>query len=164
MRTSLSSLAVIAAASFLAVSGCAGTRSEISESPEQKESQAVQQKVVDAQKLALDSKYPEAVSAYRLVLHEHPNTAWAAEAKYGIALAYVSADNPQKDYTAAIAEFDEPTSLFIVNLSGKTVYRDNLTPGELTRQIDITESFSGNYILIISCRERILSTTHFIKN
>jgi hypothetical protein len=64
----------------------------------------------------------------------------------------------------AIAEFDEPTSLFIVNLSGKTVYRDNLTPGELTRQIDITESFSGNYILIISCRERILSTTHFIKN
>ena len=114
MRSSLLSFAFIAAASLLSVGGCAGTWLTPTE-PEQKqapESPSVQSKVVEAQKLAQGSKYPEAVSAYRLVLHEHPNTEWAPEAKFGIALAYASADNPQRDYAAAIEEFDEFLSLY----------------------------------------------------
>jgi TolA-binding protein len=46
------------------------------------------------------------------VLQQHPNTEWAPEAKFGIALVCVSADNPQRDYAAAIKEFDEFLSLY----------------------------------------------------
>jgi len=113
MRTSLSSLACIAAVALLAASGCAGMWPENAEQQQQQQaSLAVQNKVVEAQKLAQGSKYPEAISTYRLVLQEHPKTEWAAEAKYGIALAYVSADNPHRDYAAAIVEFDEFLSLY----------------------------------------------------
>ena len=64
----------------------------------------------------------------------------------------------------SITELDDQTELSIVALSGRTVYRTILSPGEPTRQIDITNSLSGNYILIIACRNKILSTTKFIKN
>jgi outer membrane protein assembly factor BamD (BamD/ComL family) len=115
MRPSVSSFAFIAAVALLAASGCAGTWRLSPDSPEQKQpnaSEAVQNKVEEAQKLVQSSKYPEAVSAYRLVLLEHPTTEWAPEAKFGIALTYVSADNPHKDYAAAIVEFDEFLSLY----------------------------------------------------
>ena len=67
----------------------------------------MQDRLKEAGKLAQEAKYAEAVAVYRLILQEHPDTAWAPEAKYGIALAYVSADNPQRDYAIAVAEFDE---------------------------------------------------------
>ena len=64
----------------------------------------------------------------------------------------------------AIAEYDEETTLAIISLSGRTIYSDNVSPGELSRQIDITDSLSGNYILIITSRDGILTTRKFIKN
>jgi outer membrane protein assembly factor BamD (BamD/ComL family) len=119
MRTSSwSILALIAAATIMTINGCAGKWPDAAEQQLQQQQQeeqarhAVQTKLADAQKLAQGSKYAEAVSAYRLILQEHPGTEWAPEAKYGIALAYVSADNPQRDYSAAIVEFNEFLSLY----------------------------------------------------
>jgi len=63
-----------------------------------------------------------------------------------------------------ISEYDEESTLAIVSLTGKTVYKDVVSPGEATRQIDITNSLSGNYILIITSRDGILTTRKFIKN
>jgi outer membrane protein assembly factor BamD (BamD/ComL family) len=73
----------------------------------QKDDSAVSAKVSDAQKLLRESKYANAIAEFRKIMQEHPNTEWAAKAKYGIAMASVSANNPQKDYAVAIAEFDE---------------------------------------------------------
>ena len=64
----------------------------------------------------------------------------------------------------SIAEYDEESALAIVNLQGRTIYRDNISPGESSRLIDITNSLSGNYILIITSRDGILATRNFIKN
>ncbi|NTW66306.1 MAG: outer membrane protein assembly factor BamD [Nitrospirae bacterium] len=69
--------------------------------------EAASAKVTEAQKLLRESKYAHAIAEFRKVIQEHPNTEWAAKAKYGIAMAYVSASNPQKDYAVAVAEFDE---------------------------------------------------------
>ncbi|MFZ2338509.1 MAG: Ig-like domain-containing protein [Bacteroidales bacterium] len=63
-----------------------------------------------------------------------------------------------------IAESDGQVIITVVNLSGKTIYRDIISPGETVRQIDITNSLSGNYILVVTGRDRILSTRQFIKN
>ncbi|MHB8844643.1 MAG: outer membrane protein assembly factor BamD [Nitrospirota bacterium] len=62
---------------------------------------------VEAQNLMETHKFTEAIAAYRQVIQEHPDTEWAPEAKYNIALAYVSAENPQRDYALGIFEFDE---------------------------------------------------------
>ena len=62
---------------------------------------------VEAQRLILNHKFTEAIAAYRQVIQEHPDTEWAPEAKYSIALAYVSAENPQRDYALGILELDE---------------------------------------------------------
>jgi len=64
----------------------------------------------------------------------------------------------------AIAGYDEEASLAIVNLTGETVFNDVVSPGDATRQIDITSSLPGNYILIITNRNGILTTRKFIKN
>lgn len=64
-------------------------------------------KFVEAQRLIQNHKFTEAIAAYRQVIQEHPDTEWAPEAKYSIALAYVSAENPQRDYAVGIFEFDE---------------------------------------------------------
>ena len=63
----------------------------------------------------------------------------------------------------AIAEYDEEANLAIVSLTGKTVYKDIVSPGEATRQIDITNSLSGNYIIVITSRDGILTTRKFMK-
>jgi outer membrane protein assembly factor BamD (BamD/ComL family) len=73
----------------------------------QKGDGAASAKVEEAQKLLRESQYAHAIAEFRKVVQEHPNTQWAAKAKYGIAMAYVSASNPQKDYSVAISEFDE---------------------------------------------------------
>jgi outer membrane protein assembly factor BamD (BamD/ComL family) len=64
-------------------------------------------KFVEAQGLMKANKFTEAIAAYRLVIQEHPNTEWSPEARYNIALAYVSSENPQRDYALGIAELDE---------------------------------------------------------
>jgi len=67
---------------------------------------------MEAQTLAQGLRFAEAIASYRLILLEYPNTDWAREAKYSIAQAYVSADNPRRDYAVAIVEFDEFLSLY----------------------------------------------------
>jgi outer membrane protein assembly factor BamD (BamD/ComL family) len=93
-------LAIVLVPVLAAGTGCARF-------PAQKDDAAVSAKVSDAQKLLRESKYAHAIAEFRKIVQEHPNTEWAAKAKYGIAMAYVSANNPQKDYAVAIAEFDE---------------------------------------------------------
>jgi outer membrane protein assembly factor BamD (BamD/ComL family) len=115
MRVMPPSLAMITAAALVTMSGCAGVWPDANvqqQQEQQQASEAVHNKLIAAQKLAQGSKYVEAVSAFRLVLKEHPGAEWAPEAKYGIALVYTSADNPQRDYAAAVAEFDEFLSLY----------------------------------------------------
>jgi outer membrane assembly lipoprotein YfiO len=73
----------------------------------QKSDEAASATVADAQKLLRESKYAHAITEFRKIIQEHPNSEWAAKAQYGIAMAYVSANNPHKDYSAAVAEFDE---------------------------------------------------------
>ena len=98
-------LIIIAAAAILAGGGCATTGPEVAEQEQAKK--ALRDKFMDAQKLAQRSRYAEAIATYRLALQEHPKTEWAPEAKYGIALAYVAADNQQRDYAIAAVEFEE---------------------------------------------------------
>jgi outer membrane protein assembly factor BamD (BamD/ComL family) len=64
-------------------------------------------KFVEAQELIKAHKFTEAITKYRLVIKEQPDTEWSPEAKYNIALAYVSSENPQRDYALGIAELDE---------------------------------------------------------
>jgi outer membrane protein assembly factor BamD (BamD/ComL family) len=105
----------IIAAAIVGGGACAGMRPDASEHQQQQiqeASQSVRNSVAEANKLAYAAKFSEAVAAYRMVLQQHPNTEWAPEAKYGIALVCVSADNPQRDYAAAVKEFDEFLSLY----------------------------------------------------
>ncbi len=60
-----------------------------------------------AQQLLNEQRYPEAISLFHKVIQEAPRSEWAARAQYGIATAYISAENPQKDFTQALAEFEE---------------------------------------------------------
>jgi len=75
--------------------------------------------------------------------------------------------NPNNGYLTVdmydLPESEDPAILNIVNLSGRTIYTDVITTGETTRQIDISESFPGNYIMLITSGDRILSTRQFIK-
>jgi outer membrane protein assembly factor BamD (BamD/ComL family) len=73
----------------------------------QKDNDAASAKVAEAQNLLRKSDYAHAIVEFQKVVQEHPNTESAAKAKYGIAMAYVSANNPHKDYAVAIEEFDE---------------------------------------------------------
>lgn len=61
----------------------------------------------DARKLVKEHNFPQAVDLYRLILQDHPASSEAPEAKYGIAMVYVAADNPHRDYAIALAELDE---------------------------------------------------------
>ena len=76
--------------------------------------------------------------------------------------------NPNNGYFTidmnSLAEYDGQATVAIVNLSGKTVYSDFIAREETSRQIDISNSFSGNYIIIITSQDRILSTKQFIKH
>ena len=63
--------------------------------------------IADGRRLAKERNFAQAVAVYRLILHDHPSSSAAPEAKYGIAMVYVSADNPRRDYAIAVAELDE---------------------------------------------------------
>jgi len=65
-----------------------------------------------AEKLILDKNFPDAMAAFKTIQLSYSDTEWSGRAKYAIATIYVSADNPQKDYTAALQEFDEFLTLF----------------------------------------------------
>jgi uncharacterized repeat protein (TIGR02059 family) len=76
--------------------------------------------------------------------------------------------NPNNGYFTidlnSLTEYDGQATVAIVNLSGKTVYSDFIASEETSRHIDISNSLSGNYIIIITRHDRILSTKQFIKH
>ncbi len=64
-------------------------------------------KSAEAKKLLQDYKYPESVAAFQKIIAEYPNSDWAANSIYSIATAYVSVENPRKDYAQALLHFEE---------------------------------------------------------
>ena len=64
-------------------------------------------KSAEAKKLLNEYKYPESVAAYQKIIQEYPNSDWAANAIYTIATAFVSVQNPHKDYAQALTHFED---------------------------------------------------------
>jgi uncharacterized repeat protein (TIGR02059 family) len=91
--------------------------------------------------LTLQKQYPDLINLY-----PNPN--------YGHFTIDMNALNMNNDQAVAT----------IVSFSGRTIYSDIITSEETSRQIDISDSPSGNYIIIITSQEGILSTKQFIKN
>lgn len=60
-----------------------------------------------ADSLSRNKKYSDATATYRKMLQEHPDSLYAADARYGLAMSLVAFDNPQKDYAQALREFEE---------------------------------------------------------
>ncbi len=61
----------------------------------------------EAKKMLNEYKYPEAVAAYQKIIQAYPNSEWAANAIFNIATAFVSVQNPQKDYAQALTHFED---------------------------------------------------------
>jgi len=86
----------------LFVGGCAGLLTENRE-----ESSAPAIKGAEARKLLQEYKYPESIAAFQQIIDEYPNSDWAANSIYAIAIACVSSENAHKDYGQALMRFDE---------------------------------------------------------
>lgn len=84
-----------------------GTGCAMPWSPLPKEEAVPAAVIAEASRLVTEHKFPQAIAEYRRILRDYPDSEAASEAKYGIAMVYVSADNPQRDYAIAIVEFDE---------------------------------------------------------
>lgn len=54
-----------------------------------------------------EKKYPEAVSAYKKILAESPQSERSADALFQLAYIQTLYDNPQRDYIKALQSFDE---------------------------------------------------------
>jgi len=52
------------------------------------------------------------VAAFQRIVQEYPNSPWAANATYNIAAAFVSAQNPHRDYAQALVHFEELLSKY----------------------------------------------------
>jgi outer membrane protein assembly factor BamD (BamD/ComL family) len=70
------------------------------------------EQLAEAQTLQRESRFGEALDAYRKIQQEHPGSDWAAAAKYSAALILVSPDYSRRDYGQALNEFDEFISQF----------------------------------------------------
>jgi uncharacterized repeat protein (TIGR02059 family) len=57
----------------------------------------------------------------------------------------------------------EMATLTILDLSGRTLYSDQLSASEINRYIDVSNSLPGNYIIRLSDHNKILTTKRFIK-
>jgi len=82
--------------------GCAGMMSE-----HQEDRSPAAMKSAEAMKLLKEHKYPESIAAFEKIVEEYPNTGWAANSLYGMATAYVSVENPHKDYAQALVHFED---------------------------------------------------------
>lgn len=100
MKRTLSVLTLLA---FFA-GGCAGLLTGGRENPSIKSAEAT--------KLQKDHKYTESVAAFQKIIEEYPNSDWAANSIYSIASAYVSAENPRKDYAQALIHFERFLNLY----------------------------------------------------
>ena len=54
-----------------------------------------------------EKKYPEAITSYSQIAKETANPERAANAQFALASALAYYDNPEKDYSRALQEFDE---------------------------------------------------------
>ncbi len=54
-----------------------------------------------------DKKYADAIAAYRKIVTDYPQSPAAADALFAIARLNAFYDNPQKDYTQALADFED---------------------------------------------------------
>ncbi len=68
--------------------------------------------VEEARQLIREKRYADAVAALEKDLDEDPDPSQAAEARYLIAMIYVAADNPRRDYSRALSGFDEFLRLY----------------------------------------------------
>ena len=59
-----------------------------------------------------EKKYPEAITAYRQIANETSSPERAANAQFALATALASYENPQKDYEAALQEFNQFLKLY----------------------------------------------------
>ena len=93
-------------------SGCAALRTESRHQPpgdaasSAGEMPALQDALGEVGRLVSESRYDEAGAACLRIEQEHPGTDLAAKARYALALTLVAADNPQRDYSRALAAFD----------------------------------------------------------
>jgi len=83
--------------------GCVALSTQVAEVPPD----PAMIKSAEAKKLLNEFKFPEAVSSFQKVVEEYPNSEWAANAIYGIATVFVSAQNPHKDYAQALTHFED---------------------------------------------------------
>lgn len=67
-----------------------------------------------------EKRYPEAVTIFKNILVQSPQSGTAAEAQFQIAYVQTLYDNPQKDYAKAIQSFDE----FIKRYPGHARYQE----------------------------------------
>ncbi len=98
--------AVLLVAALLLGAGCQtlGTRQETSG--------AADATVLEARKLVSSHRYTDALSTLEKALSREMDPAVTSEMLYLTALIHVSADNPQKDYARALAQFEEFVRLY----------------------------------------------------
>ena len=92
-----------------------------------------------ADSLFKEKRYNDAITAYRKVLHDYPDSSWAADARYRLALALAFYDNPQKDYHLSVQEFEEFLKLYPKHESAQEArnWREVLKSIEELKQLDI---------------------------
>jgi outer membrane protein assembly factor BamD (BamD/ComL family) len=71
-----------------------------------------ERELYSADSLFNESKYDEAITGYKKVISDYPNTHAAAEAQFSIGYALVYYDNPGMDYSQALEEFDTFIKLY----------------------------------------------------
>ena len=54
-----------------------------------------------------EKKYPDALALYRKIMTDYPQSPVAADALFAIAHLRAFYDNPQKDYTQALVDFED---------------------------------------------------------
>ena len=59
-----------------------------------------------AENLVRDGNYTRAAALYRTVIREHPGSRWETDARFGPASLLVSYDNPKRNYSRALRQFD----------------------------------------------------------
>ena len=59
-----------------------------------------------AENLARDGSYARAAAMYQNVIREHPGSRWEADARFGLGSLLVSHDNPQRNYSGALRQFE----------------------------------------------------------
>ena len=59
-----------------------------------------------AENLVRDRSYARAAAMYQNVIREHPGSRWETDARFGLASLLVSHDNPKRNYSRALRQFD----------------------------------------------------------